>query len=130
MKKYKNTFRFSVAHAIKKNFILPLATFVLSMIFYLTGFCWDVLSEAKNKAAITGQNVMKLMREAYEVFIFDSERAAYEPLISFYPALLVVISLLVGVLLSDSLPTKRPSTSITVSALSAPTSTQRVWLQA
>lgn len=33
MKKYKNTFRFSVAHAIKKNFILPLATFVLSMIF-------------------------------------------------------------------------------------------------
>lgn len=99
MKKYKNTFRFSVAHAIKKNFILPLATFVLSMIFYLTGFCWDVLSEAKNKAAITGQNVMKLMREAYEVFIFDSERAAYEPLISFYPALLVVISLLVGVLL-------------------------------
>ena len=54
MKKYKNTFRFSVAHAIKKNFILPLATFVLSMIFYLTGFCWDVLSEAKNKAAITG----------------------------------------------------------------------------
>lgn len=99
MKKYKNTFRFSVAHAIKKNFILPLATFVLSMIFYLTGFCWDVLNEAKNKAAITGQNVMKLMREAYEVFIFDSERAAYEPLISFYPALLVVISLLVGVLL-------------------------------
>lgn len=99
MKKYKNTFRFSVAHAIKKNFILPLAAFVLSMIFYLTGFCWDVLSEAKNKAAITGQNVMKLMREAYEVFIFDSERAAYEPLISFYPALLVVISLLVGVLL-------------------------------
>lgn len=99
MKKYKNTFRFSVAHAIKKNFILPLATFVLSMIFYLTSFCWDVLSEAKNKAAITGQNVMKLMREAYEVFIFDSERAAYEPLISFYPALLVVISLLVGVLL-------------------------------
>lgn len=99
MKKYKNTFRFSVAHAIKKNFILPLATFVLSMIFFLTGFCWDVLSEAKNKAAITGQNVMKLMREAYEVFIFDSERAAYEPLISFYPALLVVISLLVGVLL-------------------------------
>ena len=99
MKKYKNTFRFSVAHAIKKNFILPLATFVLSMIFYLTGFCWDVLSEAKNKAAITGQNVMKLIREAYEVFIFDSERAAYEPLISFYPALLVVISLLVGVLL-------------------------------
>lgn len=99
MKKYKNTFRFSVAHAIKKNFILPLATFVLSMIFYLTGFCWDVLSEAKNKAAITGQDVMKLMREAYKVFIFDSERAAYEPLISFYPALLVVISLLVGVLL-------------------------------
>lgn len=99
MKKYKNTFRFSVAHAIKKNFILPLATFVLSMIFYLTSFCWDVLSEAKNKAAITGQDVMKLMREAYEVFIFDSERAAYEPLISFYPALLVVISLLVGVLL-------------------------------
>lgn len=99
MKKYKNTFRFSVAHAIKKNFILPLATFVLSMIFYLTGFCWDVLSEAKNKAAITGQDVMKLMREAYEVFIFDSERAAYEPLILFYPAMLVIISLLVGVLL-------------------------------
>lgn len=98
-KKYKNTFWFSVAHAMKKNFILPLATFVLSMIFYLTGFCWDVLREAKNKAAITGQDVMKLMREAYEVFIFDSERAAYEPLISFYPALLVVISLLVGVLL-------------------------------
>ena len=74
MKKYKNTFRFSVAHAIKKNFILPLATFVLSMIFYLTGFCWDVLSEAKNKAAITGQDVMKLMREAYEVL--SSTRSA------------------------------------------------------
>lgn len=107
MKKYKNTFRFSVAHAIKKNFILPLATFVLSMIFYLTGFCWDVLSEAKNKAAITGQDVMKLMREAYEVFIFDSERAAYEPLISFYPALLVVISLLVGVLLFRFVTSKK-----------------------
>lgn len=98
-KKYKNTFRFSVAHAMKKNFILPLLTFAVSMFFYLSNFCWDVLSEAKNKAAITGQDVMKLMREAYEVFIFDSERAAYEPLISFYPALLVVISLLVGVLL-------------------------------
>lgn len=98
-KKYKNTFWFSVAHAMKKNFILPLLTFAVSMFFYLTGFCWDVLREAKNKAAITGQDVMKLMREAYEVFIFDSERAAYEPLISFYPALLVVISLLVGVLL-------------------------------
>lgn len=100
------------------------------MIFYLTGFCWDVLSEAKNKAAITGQDVMKLMREAYEVFIFDSERAAYEPLISFYPALLVVISLLVGVLLFRFVTNKRPSTSITASALSAPISTQRVWSQA
>ena len=98
-KKYKNTFWFSVAHAMKKNFILPLLTFAVSMFFYLTGFCWDVLREAKNKAAITGQDVMKLMREAYEVFIFDSERTAYELLISFYPALLVVISLLVGVLL-------------------------------
>ena len=98
-KKYKNTFWFSVAHAMKKNFILPLLTFAVSMFFYLSNFCWDVLREAKNKAAITGQDVMKLMREAYEVFIFDSERAAYEPLISFYPALLVVISLLVGVLL-------------------------------
>ena len=73
-KKYKNTFWFSVAHAMKKNFILPLLTFAVSMFFYLTGFCWDVLSEAKNKAAITGQNVMKLMREAYEVFIFASEQ--------------------------------------------------------
>lgn len=88
------------------------------------------MSEAKNKAAITGQNVMKLMREAYEVFIFDSERAAYEPLISFYPALLVVISLLVGVLLFRFVTNKKTVNVYTVSALSAPTSTQRVWLQA
>lgn len=99
MKKYKNTFRFSVAHAIKKNFILPLLTFAVSMFFYLTGFCWDVLREAKNKAAITGQDVMKLMREAYEVFIFDSEQSAYNPLFYIFPALLVVISILLGVLL-------------------------------
>lgn len=30
-KKYKNTFWFSVAHAMKKNFILPLLTFAVSM---------------------------------------------------------------------------------------------------
>ena len=98
-KKYKNTFWFSVAHAMKKNFILPLLTFAVSMFFYLTGFCWDVLREAKNKAAITGQDVMKLMREAYEVFIFDSEQSAYNPLFYIFPALLVVISILLGVLL-------------------------------
>lgn len=98
-KKYKNTFWFSVAHAMKKNFILPLLTFAVSMFFYLTGFCWDVLREAKDKAAITGQDVMKLMREAYEVFIFDSEQSAYNPLFYIFPALLVVISILLGVLL-------------------------------
>lgn len=98
-KKYKNTFWFSVAHAMKKNFILPLLTFAVSMFFYLSNFCWDKIKEAKETAEIRGQDVLKMMREAYEVFIFDSERAAYEPLISFYPALLVVISLLVGVLL-------------------------------
>lgn len=98
-KKYKNTFWFSVAHAMKKNFILPLLTFAVSMFFYLTGFCWDVLREAKNKAAITGQDVMKLMREAYEVFIFDSEQSAYNPLFYIFPALLVMISILLGVLL-------------------------------
>ena len=98
-KKYKNTFWFSVAHAMKKNFILPLLTFAVSMFFYLTGFCWDVLREAKNKATITGQDVMKLMRDAYEVFIFDSEQAAYNPLLYIFPALLVVISILLGVLL-------------------------------
>lgn len=98
-KKYKNTFWFSVAHAMKKNFILPLLTFAVSMFFYLSNFCWEKIREAKETASIKGQDVLKLMREAYEVFIFDSERAAYEPLISFYPALLVVISLLVGVLL-------------------------------
>lgn len=98
-KKYKNTFWFSVAHAMKKNFILPLLTFAVSMFFYLSNFCWEKIREAKETASIKGQDVLKIMREAYEVFIFDSERAAYEPLISFYPALLVVISLLVGVLL-------------------------------
>ena len=40
-----------------------------------------------------------MMRDAYEVFIFDSEQAAYDPLFYIFPALLVVISLLVGVLL-------------------------------
>lgn len=40
-KKYKNTFWFSVAHAMKKNFILPLLTFAVSMFFYLSNFCWD-----------------------------------------------------------------------------------------
>ena len=84
---------------MKKNFILPLLTFAVSMFFYLTGFCWDVLREAKNKATITGQDVMKLMRDAYEVFIFDSEQAAYNPLLYIFPALLVVISILLGVLL-------------------------------
>lgn len=98
-KKYKNTFWFSVAHAMKKNFILPLLTFAVSMFFYLSNFCWEKIREAKETASIKGQDVLKIMRDAYEVFIFDSERAAYEPLISFYPALLVVISLLVGVLL-------------------------------
>lgn len=99
MKKYKNTFRFSVAHAIKKNFILPLATFVLSMFFYLSNFCWEKIREAKETASIKGQDVLKIMRDAYEVFIFDSEQAAYNPLLYIFPALLVVISILLGVLL-------------------------------
>lgn len=32
-KNNKNTFWFSVAHAMKKNFILPLLTFAVSMFF-------------------------------------------------------------------------------------------------
>lgn len=98
-KKYKNTFWFSVAHAMKKNFILPLLTFAVSMFFYLSNFCWDKINEAKETAEIRGQDVLKMMRDAYEVFIFDSEQAAYNPLFYIFPALLVVISLLVGVLL-------------------------------
>lgn len=98
-KKYKNTFWFSVAHAMKKNFILPLLTFAVSMFFYLSNFCWDKINEAKETAEIRGQDVLKIMRDAYEVFIFDSEQAAYNPLFYIFPALLVVISLLVGVLL-------------------------------
>lgn len=98
-KKYKNTFWFSVAHAMKKNFILPLMTFAVSMFFYLSNFCWDKINEAKEAAEIRGQDVLKMMRNAYEVFIFDSERAAYNPLFYIFPALLVVISILLGVLL-------------------------------
>ena len=44
-KKYKNTFWFSVAHAMKKNFILPLLTFAVSMFFYLSNFCWEKIRE-------------------------------------------------------------------------------------
>ena len=98
-KKYKNTFWFSVAHAMKKNFILPLMTFAVSMFFYLSNFCWDKINEAKEAAEIRGQDVLKMMRDAYAVFIFDSERAAYDPLFYIFPALLVVISILLGVLL-------------------------------
>ena len=98
-KKYKNTFWFSVAHAMKKNFILPLMTFAVSMFFYLSNFCWDKINEAKEAAEIRGQDVLKMMRDAYEVFIFDSERAAYNPLFYIFPALLIVISILLGVLL-------------------------------
>lgn len=98
-KKYKNTFWFSVAHAMKKNFILPLLTFAVSMFFYLSNFCWDKINEAKETAEIRGQDVLKMMRDAYEVFIFDSEQAAYDPLFYIFPALLVVISILLGVLL-------------------------------
>lgn len=98
-KKYKNTFWFSVAHAMKKNFILPLMTFAVSMFFYLSNFCWDKINEAKESAEIRGQDVLKMMRDAYEVFIFDSEQAAYDPLFYIFPALLVVISILLGVLL-------------------------------
>lgn len=98
-KKYKNTFWFSVAHAMKKNFILPLMTFAVSMFFYLSNFCWDKINEAKEAAEIRGQDVLKMMRDAYEVFIFDSEQAAYDPLFYIFPALLVVISILLGVLL-------------------------------
>lgn len=98
-KKYKNTFWFSVAHAMKKNFILPLMTFAVSMFFYLSNFCWDKINEAKESAEIRGQDVLKMMRDAYEVFIFDSEQAAYNPLFYIFPALLVVISILLGVLL-------------------------------
>lgn len=98
-KKYKNTFWFSVAHAMKKNFILPLLTFAVSMFFYLSNFCWEKIREAKETASIKGQDVLKIMRDAYEVFIFDSEQAAYNPLLYIFPALLVVISILLGVLL-------------------------------
>ena len=98
-KKYKNTFWFSVAHAMKKNFILPLLTFAVSMFFYLSNFCWEKIREAKETASIKGQDVLKIMRDAYEVFIFDSEQAAYNPLLYIFPDLLVVISILLGVLL-------------------------------
>lgn len=98
-KKYKNTFWFSVAHAMKKNFILPLLTFAVSMFFYLSNFCWEKIREAKETASIKGQDVLKIMRDAYEVFIFDSEQAAYNPLLYIFPALLVVISILLDVLL-------------------------------
>lgn len=98
-KKYKNTFWFSVAHAMKKNFILPLLTFAVSMFFYLSNFCWEKIREAKETASIKGQDVLKIMRDAYEVFIFDSEQAAYNPLLYIFPALPVVISILLGVLL-------------------------------
>ncbi len=98
-KKYKNTFWFSVAHAMKKNFILPLLTFAVSMFFYLSNFCWEKIREAKETASIKGQDVLKIMRDTYEVFIFDSEQAAYNPLLYIFPALLVVISILLGVLL-------------------------------
>lgn len=98
-KKYKNTFWFSVAHAMKKNFILPLLTFAVSMFFYLSNFCWEKIREAKETASIKGQDVLKIMRDAYEVFIFNSEQASYDPLFYIFPALLVVISLLLGVLL-------------------------------
>lgn len=98
-KKYKNTFWFSVAHAMKKNFILPLLTFAVSMFFYLSNFCWEKIREAKETASIKGQDVLKIMRDAYEVFIFDSEQTAYNPLLYIFPALLVVISILLGVLL-------------------------------
>lgn len=98
-KKYKNTFWFSVAHTMKKNFILPLLTFAVSMFFYLSNFCWEKIREAKETASIKGQDVLKIMRDAYEVFIFDSEQAAYNPLLYIFPALLVVISILLGVLL-------------------------------
>ena len=98
-KKYKNTFWFSVVHAMKKNFILPLLTFAVSMFFYLSNFCWEKIREAKETASIKGQDVLKIMRDAYEVFIFDSEQAAYNPLLYIFPALLVVISILLGVLL-------------------------------
>lgn len=98
-KKYKNTFWFSVAHAMKKNFILPLLTFAVSMFFHLSNFCWEKIREAKETASIKGQDVLKIMRDAYEVFIFDSEQASYDPLFYIFPALLVVISLLLGVLL-------------------------------
>lgn len=98
-KKYKNTFWFSVAHAMKKNFILPLLAFVLSMAFYLSNFCWDVIKNAKSSPANKGQDIIKMLRSTYEVFIFNPERASYNPIIYLYPALLVVISLLLGVLL-------------------------------
>lgn len=98
-KKYKNTFWFSVAHAMKKNFILPLLAFAVSMFFYLSNFCWDKINEAKETASIKGQDVLKMMRDAYEVFIFNSEQASYNPLFYIFPALLVVISILLGVLL-------------------------------
>ena len=98
-KKYKNAFWFSVAHAMKKNFILPLLTFAVSMFFYLSNFCWWKIREAKETASIKGQDVLKIMRNTYEVFIFNSEQASYDPLFYIFPALLVVISLLLGVLL-------------------------------
>ena len=98
-KKYKNTFWFSVAHAMKKNFILPLLAFVLSMAFYLSNFCWDVIKNAESSPANKGQDIIKMLRSTYEVFIFNPERASYNPIIYLYPALLVVISLLLGVLL-------------------------------
>lgn len=115
---------------MKKNFILPLLTFAVSMFFYLSNFCWEKIREAKETASIKGQDVLKIMRDAYEVFIFDSEQAAYNPLLYIFPALLVVISILLGVLLFRFVTNKRPSTSTTVSVSSAPTSTPRVFLRA
>ncbi len=98
-KNYKSTFWFSVAHAMKKNFILPLLAFAVNMFFYISNFCWEKIKETTQIASLTGQDVLKIMRDKYEVFVFDSSQATYDPMFYIVPALLVVISILVGVML-------------------------------
>lgn len=98
-KNYKNTFWFTVGHAAKKNFIFPAVTFVLSLYFYLSGFCWDIIKGKKNIAALSGQNLKEMLRNLYEVLIFNSGELGYNPMEAFYPAILVALSALLGVML-------------------------------
>ncbi|MBQ2774354.1 MAG: hypothetical protein IJF40_00500 [Clostridia bacterium] len=97
--KTKNTFAFSLAHAMKKNFIMPILTFIGLfgvLIINFSSYTREI-SVAKETALLTGQNFRELLRGYFFRYVLFSN---YNDTLYFLTSIGVIgASALLGILL-------------------------------